>query len=673
MSRLLLTRFLWLSSFTGLFLGTGLWFRIENLKAPAVIATPTANATRATPAATNCLASVNTEGSTKSCGIASLNKPAQPPIKTPASPPPPSAAIFLSAIDVEKIISQAVGEAQARGVRGTVAVVDRVGNVLAVFRMTGASNTFSINSGRGVSGGLEAISILPDSFAAISKAITGAYLSSEGNAFSTRTASQIVQQNFNPGEISSPSGPLFGVQFSQFSCSDLMSRQADGNMSPKRSPLGLSADAGGMPLYKNGFLVGGIGVITDAVYSLDLNIKNFDIDPDELVAVAGTAGFSAATDIRANRITADGRTLRYTDSEVLASNPAASAAFVSLPGSLIAVPGYVAAATNAGTGYGSAMSGIRPDTGSFASLNAYILVDAFNANRYPVIGGTDSLLASTEVNQILRSALDVANRARAQIRRPTGSAAQVTITVVDTQGEVLGLVRTPDAPVFGIDVALQKARTAAFFSNTNAAAELNSLPAANYLVPASSSSISAYVSQLQTFLNDPSSLSNGIAYSNRAIGNIARPYFPDGIAGAPSGPLSKSISNWSPFQQGLQLDLSYNNLIASAVGSPIVGCTGLNKLRNGIQIFPGSVPIYRGNQLVGAIGVSGDGVDQDDMVAFLGLANAGQILATGIANAPAAIRADTLVPNGTGTRLRYVQCPQAPFNNSSAQDVCAGL
>ena len=39
-----------------------------------------------------------------------------------------------------------------------------------------------------------------------------------------------------------------------------------------------------------------------------------------------------------------------------------------------------------------------------------------------------------------------------------------TITVVDRAGTVLGLIRTPDAPVFGTDVALQKARTAAFFS-----------------------------------------------------------------------------------------------------------------------------------------------------------------------------------------------------------------
>ena len=633
---------------------------------------PTPILTKA-PAAVNCLASINNEGATRSCGTSSLRNNNQAPIKLPSALPPPSASAFLSTTDVEKIISQAVGEAQARGARGTIAVVDRVGNVLAVFRMTGASATFTIDSGRGVTGGLEGIAILPDGFAAISKAITGAYLSSQGNAFSTRTASQIIQQNFNPGEISSPSGPLFGVQFSQFSCSDLMSRQVDGSFGPKRSPLGLSADAGGLPLYKNGFLVGGIGVITDGLYSLDLNIQNFDFNIDELAAVAGTSGFSAPTDIRANRITADGRTLRYTDSESLASNPGASAPFASLPGSLIAVPGYVAATTSAGTGYGSALSGIRPDTGSFASLNAYVLVDAFNLNRYPVIGGTDGLLTSTEVTQILSSGLDVANRARAQIRRPTGSAAEVTITVVDTQGEVLGLVRTPDAPIFGIDIALQKARTAAFFSNTNAATELNALPPATYLVPASSSSISGYVTQLQSFMNNPATLSNGIAYSNRAIGNITRPNFPDGVANAPVGPLSKPISGWSPFNLGLQLDLSYNNLIASAVGSTIVGCTGLNKLRNGMQIFPGSFPIYRGTQLVGAIGVSGDGVDQDDMVSFLGLANAGKILGTGIANAPANIRADTIVPNGTGTRLRYVQCPQAPFNNSSAQNVCAGL
>ncbi|MEO8002027.1 MAG: heme-binding protein, partial [Arenimonas sp.] len=271
--------------------GAGLLLFAEMQQRPALPYVQPSVTTNNTQSSRNCLASVNPDGSTKSCSTTSLQRPPKTP-GTVSTTPPPSASVFLTTTDVEKIISQSVGEAQARGVRGTIAVVDRVGNVLAVFRMTGASTTFTIASGLTVTGGLEGISILPDGFAAISKAITGAYLSSEGNAFSTRTASQIIQQNFNPGEISSPSGPLFGVQFSQFSCSDLMSRQVDGSFGPKRSPLGLSADAGGLPLYKNGFLVGGIGVITDSLYSLDLNIQNFDKDADELVAVAGTSGFS---------------------------------------------------------------------------------------------------------------------------------------------------------------------------------------------------------------------------------------------------------------------------------------------------------------------------------------------------------------------------------------------
>ena len=70
--------------------------------------------------------------------------------------------------------------------------------------MNGAAPTFTITSGTGATGGLEGIGGLPSEFAAISKAVTGAYLSSEGNAFSTRTASQIIQQNFDPGEKDKP-------------------------------------------------------------------------------------------------------------------------------------------------------------------------------------------------------------------------------------------------------------------------------------------------------------------------------------------------------------------------------------------------------------------------------------------------------------------------------------
>ena len=93
--------------------------------------------------------------------------------------------------------------------------------------------------------------------AAIAKAVTEAYLSTEGNAFTTRTASQIVQENFNPGEFNQPSGPLFGVQFSQLPCGDFVRRHAPAlppGPGPHRSPLGLAADAGGF--YKSGTPVG---------------------------------------------------------------------------------------------------------------------------------------------------------------------------------------------------------------------------------------------------------------------------------------------------------------------------------------------------------------------------------------------------------------------------------
>ncbi|MEO8384666.1 MAG: heme-binding protein [Betaproteobacteria bacterium] len=592
--------------------------------------------------------------------------------------PPTTVTDFLTIDDVQRVIAQAASEATARKQPATIAVVDRVGNVLGVFRMTGAKTTFRIGTDRGVTGGLEGIDILPDTFAALTKALTGAYLSSNGNAFSTRTASQIIQENFNPREFNQPSGPLYGVQFSQLSCSDLMRRATDGTVGPKRSPLGLAADPGGLPLYKNDRLVGAIGVISDGVYGLDPDITDIDQDTDELIAVAGTTGYAAPDDIRANRITADGRTFRFVDSESLLANPAQAPAFASVSGAMVAVAGYFDAPLQArqGVSYGNAASGFRADTGTFASLGAFVLVDSNNQNRYPVRDGTDGQLKAAEVTTILQEALKVAFRARAQIRRPLGSTMQATVVIVDTNGEVLATARTPDGPLFGIDVALQKARTAMLFSSPNAAAEISALPSASYIGAGSIPtfrSFGGYMSTARQFFNDQTMFSNGVAFSNRAIATIARPLFPDGISGTGEGPFSTPYSNWSPFHLGLQLDLSYNAIIASATGSPIVGCTGLSRAKNGIQIFPGSFPIYRNSQLVGGIGVSGDGIDQDDMVSFLGLANAGKILGTGIGHAPKSMRADSLVPRGEGTRLRYVNCPQAPFNDSTEQNVCEGL
>ncbi len=602
------------------------------------------------------------------------------------------ASTFLRVSDVEGIIAQAVNEASGRGARATIAVVDRVGNVLAVFRMNGASTSVQITSGRGVVGGLEGISIIPDTMAAISKAHTGAYLSSEGNSFSTRTASQIVQEHFNPGELGQPAGPLFGVQFSNLPCSDLSNRFVAGTgPGPLRTPLGLSADPGGFPLYRNGTPVGGIGVIADGIYGLDLDVGDSDNNLDELIAMAGSYDYAAPIE-RRERVTLDGKIARFSDIDFddLATDPRNAPAFGSIngvSGSLLDVTSYFVAAGGIlqGTAFGQIASGIRPDTTNYPGLDAFVLVDDTNTERYPPSDGTDgaNALDANEARQLVRSALAVAARARAQIRLPLSSPAQVTVSVVDTNGMVLALARTRDAPIFGTDVSLQKARTAAFFSSSSAAAALQGAPNTIYLNPDGSPSgveivIGDYVDDLRSFVGSPTALADGaFAFADRSGGNLSRPFYPDGINGNIPGPLSKPYASWSPFTTGLQLDLAMNRVVQH-VGHVASGdvnadtppnCTTIAQLPNGLQIFPGSVPIYRGSTLVGGIGVSGDGVDQDDMISFLGLHEAGQALGT-IRNAPPSMRADQLKPQGT--RLRYIQCPQSPYLDSDAAQVCDG-
>lgn len=666
--------------------------------------------TSAISAAALILTSCGGGGGSNDFGGTPSPSPAPTPTPTPTGFVAP-AQRSLTVADVQQIIAQAAGEAQARNLPSVIAVVDRVGNVLAVFDMNGSnkgSSEVSVSSrqiggiaGPGNTVGLQG-AMVPASTAAIAKAITGAYLSSGGNAFSSRTASQIAQEHFPPAPttVGLESGPLFGVQFSQLPCSDLSQQfnamgGATSMIGPKRSPLGLAADPGGLPLYKDGVVVGGIGIMGDGDYGFDPNILDVDVSDEEAIALAGIQGFAPPASITANRISVDGTSLRFSDMVVSDLAPLQSnfAAINGTAGNLKAVTGYTAGPIIAGTAYGTEASGIRAaKPGEFTNSDAFVLTDGTGANRFPIRGGTDgaanpSPLTDTEVRAILEEAFKIFSRARAQIRQPLDSRMQATVSVVDTHGQILGIVRTPDGPIFGTDVSLQKARTAAFFSNSVAAQQLLGTP----VVPGTTN-VPAYVQRVRTFLGDPNALTGTVAFADRSGGNLSRPYFPDGEIGRPPGPLSVDQSaQFSPFAVGLQLDLVVPNIGAhlafvrsngASADTPqrctqipaIAGTGGQVRLANGMQIFPGSVPIYRGDKLIGGIGVSGDGIDQDDMASFLGLNNAGVRLGT-IGNAPKATRADNIVVNlgNANVRLRYVNCPFAPFLDTNAQNVCDGL
>jgi uncharacterized protein GlcG (DUF336 family) len=319
----------------------------------------------------------------------------------------------------------------------------------------------------------------------------------------------------------------------------------------------------------------------------------------------------------------------------------------------------------------------------FNNLDAFILTNGSGSNRYPATAGSDGAdvgtpLSSTEVSAVLEEAFKIMSRTRAAIRQPLDSRAQVSVSVVDTRGKILGIVRAPDAPIFGIDVGLQKARTAAFFAGPKAASDLNS---------DTEGDVNKFIPAARTFINNSTAFTGATAFSSRSIGNLSRPFFPDGQYNNPNGPFSRPIAKWSPFSTGLQSNIVLNNLAthllfvtgASATDTP-QRCTaipdagpGQNRLQNGIQIFSGGVPIYRGTQLVGAVGTSGDGIDQDDMVSFLGLFNGGARVTT-IGESATAIRSDQVVIQvlGNSVRLRYVNCPFAPFLDTNTQDVCSG-
>ena len=102
-----------------------------------------------------------------------------------------------------------------------------------------------------------------------------------------------------------------------------------------------------------------------AIYTIDLDIIDTDTDVDELIAVAGTFGFAAPADRRANQITVDGRTLRYVDSEsTQRAIPRARRHLrrsTGLRARSSTSPGYGGNPIVAGVAFGTPASGYRPD------------------------------------------------------------------------------------------------------------------------------------------------------------------------------------------------------------------------------------------------------------------------------------------------------------------------
>jgi uncharacterized protein (TIGR03437 family) len=525
----------------------------------------------------------------------------------------------LTEADVQAIIGQAVNRARQLNLNVTVAVADHEGTVLGVFRMTGAPATTRIGSFNLQTGaklkpadpdGLQDV-LVPSEFAAISKAGTAAFFSTQGNAFTSRTASFIIQEHLPPLLDFQAAGPLFGVQFSQLPCSDIKTPNL---------PLGLAGDPGGVPLYKNGIAAGGIGVEGDNFYSVDIDPSDNDQSPEEIIAVAGTLNFEAPSTIRGDQILVDGVRLPFVNAGQSGGSPPA---FATLPGSVD--PRFPIRSAAASRFRSATLGGVtgRVDDRFFPAKGS----DSTNPQK----------LSESDVTRILTQAAQQAARTRAAIRRPLNSPAEVNIAVVDVDGKVLGIFSTSDAPIFGFDVSVQKARTAAFFSNSAAGSLLRAAEGGRF------------AKFVDAAAADGLRMDGSVAFTDRANGFLSRPFFPDGINGTANGPFSKPIVSWSPFNDGLQVALVQTALQKILTGLPVTGCTAIPNLRNGIQLFAGSVPLYKNGVLVGAIGISGDGIDQDDLVAASG--------SVGF-EAPEGMRADQVFVRGV--RLPYVKFPRHP-------------
>jgi len=489
----------------------------------------------------------------------------------------------LTAADVQTVVNQAVTRALQISSNSVIAVTDREGNVLAVWNVRGGEPTQDEIS------------------SCVSKAGTASYLSSNQNAFTSRTAGFIIQQHFPPGVRNTPPGPLVGVGLSNLFFSDINKFRKPGSVISFSSTPGLTivpvvgtsldGSPGGVPLYKNGVLVGGVGVTGDGVpgpipglrsQNPFVFIPGYDLDED--IALAGQIGFRPADSIRANNVYINGIALPYV------ANPGPGVSPIVVQGN--AASGYPVQGAPPPFAYPIATFG-----GVQGEIRQPITSDPIST---PING--QARLSAAEVATIIDFAADRARITRAGIRLPIGTQMQVFITVVNFPNNpsvnptVLGAFRTGEATLFSWDVAVQKGRTAVGFST------------------------------------------NSLALSTRSVGFLAQTFYPPGLDVQDPGPYFGLQEQFSGFIRSALPQFVLNTSFSPDPRFP-----------SGITIFPGGFPLYRNGQLIGAIGISGDGVDQDDIVGASG---------THDFLAPFEIRADQFAY--LGARLPYAKFPRDP-------------
>jgi len=493
---------------------------------------------------------------------------------------------FLTAADVNEITRVAAVALDATTM--VIAVTDREGQVLAVFRKAGAPVTAPGNFG----------ALVDANDLAVSLARTGAFFSNDQAPLSSRTVRFISGIHFPPGISGKANAALYGIENTNRGCPltspEVPAFNPGQSVPQSRSLNGLPCDSlnqtgcglgittgkvdvfdsdpgavngGGVPIFKNGQVVGGIGV-TGVPGPLA-----------EFAAFAGSAPSGAFGPRPADPgvIFLDGIALPFV---AQATRP----------------PG-----TSTGVFAGAFVVGPLASPRAAAGVADGWLIGPFASTE----------LTQAEVTDIVSQAVAQALKTRAAIRLPMGISTRMVIAVSDLQGTTRGLFRMPDSTIFSIDVAVAKARNVVYFSSpTRVPSDLAGVP-------------------LRT------------AVTNRTISFGAQPLYPPGID-PPPGPFFPLYVGdvATPCQQGSQPP---------------------DQHQSGIVFFPGSVPLYRGGQLIGGLGISGDGVEQDDLVAAAG--------GTGFAP-PLEIRADQIVIGGA--RLPFLKFPRNPEATAAVSASLAG-